>query len=89
MNQCATRDYDKLHKRVRVGFISKFFGIFEPHGMLLDGIMNYLPRSQFIIVALSIARTDGKPLNPTINDAADGDNQNLCYRIGQFDDTRL
>ena len=71
MNQCATRDYDKLHKRVRVGFISKFFGIFEPHGMLLDGIMNYLPRSQFIIVALSIARTDGKPLNPTINDAAD------------------
>ena len=29
----------KKAQPVRIGFISKFFGIFEPHGMLLDGIM--------------------------------------------------
>ena len=34
-------------RRVRVGFISKYFGIFEPHGLLLDGVMRYLPRDLF------------------------------------------
>jgi hypothetical protein len=34
-------------KRFTVGFISKFFGIFEPHGLLLDGVMKHLPRSHF------------------------------------------
>ena len=71
MNQNTTNNKKKKGKKVTVGFMSKFFGIFEPHGMLLDGIMKHLPRSRFISVALSIARTDGKPLNPTINFAAD------------------
>jgi predicted O-linked N-acetylglucosamine transferase (SPINDLY family) len=55
---------------VKVGFISKFFGIFEPHGMLLDGIMKYLPKSIFYVIALPIARTDGKPLSPVIRESA-------------------
>jgi tetratricopeptide (TPR) repeat protein len=52
--------------KARIGFISKFFGIFEPHGMLLDGIMKYLPRNQFEIICLIVARTDMKPASPTI-----------------------
>lgn len=54
-----------------MGFISKFFGVFEPHALLLDGVMKYLPRSQFVVVALPVARTDGKPLAPTVAEASD------------------
>lgn len=53
-------------RRVRVGFMSKFFGIFEPHGMLLDGFMRYLPKEMFDVVVLEVARTDGKPLAHSI-----------------------
>lgn len=56
-------------RRLRVGFISKFFGIFEPHGMLLDGTMQYLPRDQFEVVCLCVARTDFKPVSPRIEGA--------------------
>ncbi len=55
----------------RIGFCSKFFGIFEPHGMLLDGVMKYLPRDQFVVVCLAIARTDGKPLASTVAESCD------------------
>ena len=58
-------------RRARVGFISKFFGLFEPHGMLLDGVMQYLPRSRFHVVALPVARSDGKPLAPSVAQGAD------------------
>lgn len=53
-------------RKIRVGFMSKFLGIFEPHGMLLDGVMKYLPRDIFEVVVLAIARGDGKPLSSTI-----------------------
>lgn len=58
-------------RRARVGFMSKFFGIFEPHGMLLDGVMKYLPRDRFEVIALPVARGDGKPLSPTVQAASD------------------
>jgi Tfp pilus assembly protein PilF len=58
-------------RKVRVAFMSKFFGIFEPHGMLLDGVIKQLPRSQFYVIALPIARTDGKPLSPSVVEASD------------------
>jgi tetratricopeptide (TPR) repeat protein len=58
-------------RRARVGFISKFFGVFEPHGMLLDGVMQYLPRDRFEVIALPVARGDGKPLSPTVQAACD------------------
>jgi protein O-GlcNAc transferase len=58
-------------KKIKIGFLSKFFGLFEPHGLLLDGVMRYLPRSAFDVWALPIARTDGKPLAHTVQEAAD------------------
>ena len=58
-------------RRARIGFISKFLGIFEPHGMLLDGVMRYLPREHFLVVGLPVARGDGKPLSPTVASACD------------------
>lgn len=39
---------------VKIGFVSQFFGDHEPHGMLLDGIMNHLPRNAFHVVAFPI-----------------------------------
>lgn len=57
--------------KVRVGFLSKFFGIFEPHGLLLDGVMKYLPRNIFEVIALPVARTDGKPIDPSIVESCD------------------
>lgn len=58
-------------QRKRIGFMSKFFGIFEPHGMLLDGIMKYLPRNQFHVVCMLIARSDGKPPAPSVIESCD------------------
>jgi tetratricopeptide (TPR) repeat protein len=58
-------------RRARVGFISKFLGVFEPHGMLLDGVMQYLPRDRFEVIALPIAEAGGKPLSPTVQAACD------------------
>jgi hypothetical protein len=56
-------------KKTKVGFVSKFFGIFEPHGMLLDGVMRYLPRHYFEVVALPVARSDSKPVSPSVQEA--------------------
>jgi predicted O-linked N-acetylglucosamine transferase (SPINDLY family) len=67
----STVSVSNTSDRIRIGFMSKFFGVFEPHGMLLDGTMKYLPRSQFTVVCLPIARTDGKPLAPTLLEACD------------------
>ena len=57
-------------RKVKVGFISKFFGIFEPHGMLLDGVMKYLPRDRFVVYGLPVSQR-AKPMSPTIRDACD------------------
>lgn len=55
-----------LPRSARIGFFSKFFGIFEPHGMLLDGVMKYLPRDRFEVFGLPVSRADVKPLSPNI-----------------------
>ena len=57
-------------RKVKVGFISKFFGIFEPHGMLLDGVMKYLPRDRFVVYGLPVSQHD-KPLAPTVKESCD------------------
>src|SRR5690606_29028275 len=41
-------------KKIKVGFVSRFFGDHEPHGMLLDGIMQHLPRESFVVIALPV-----------------------------------
>ena len=58
-------------RKIKVGFVSKFFGVFEPHAFLLDGIMRYLPRSAFEVIAFPVSRNDGKPLAPGIAEGAD------------------
>jgi tetratricopeptide (TPR) repeat protein len=55
----------------RIGFVSKFFGIFEPHGMLLDGAMKYLPRDHFEVICLPVARSDGKPVASILSETCD------------------
>ena len=57
-------------RKVKVGFLSKFFSIFEPHGMLLDGVMKYLPRDRFEVYGLPVSQRS-KPMSPTIRDACD------------------
>lgn len=56
--------------RIKVGFMSKFFGVYEPHGMLLEGVMRYLPRDRFEVHALPISISD-KPISPVIENAVD------------------
>lgn len=58
-------------QKIRIGFLSKFFGIFEPHGMLLDGVLKYLPRHYFEVYLLPITRADPKILSPILQEAAD------------------
>mmetsp|Transcript_16074 Transcript_16074/g.35048 ORF Transcript_16074/g.35048 Transcript_16074/m.35048 type:complete len:1364 (+) Transcript_16074:87-4178(+) len=58
-------------RKVKIGFMSKFFGLFEPHGMLLDGVMKHLPRSQFTVYTLPVARSENKPLSPSVAEASD------------------
>jgi Tfp pilus assembly protein PilF len=62
---------DKISRKVRVGFMSMFFSIFEPHGMLLDGVMKNLPRSHFEVLAMPIVRNDGMPLSPSFIESCD------------------
>jgi hypothetical protein len=73
-----------ISRRARIGFLSKFFGIFEPHGMLLDGVMRYLPRDRFEVHALPVARGDGKPLSPAIASSCDAVHEvSLSYEHAQ------
>ena len=58
------------NKKVRIGFFSKFFGLFEPHGMLLEGVMKHLPRSIFHVIALPVTIWD-KPFSPDILNGSD------------------
>jgi len=58
-------------RKVRVAFVSRYFGVYEPHGMLLDGVMMYLPRDRFHVMALPVVGTDDKPLSYVIRDNVD------------------
>ncbi|GMH90681.1 hypothetical protein TL16_g11839 [Triparma laevis f. inornata] len=43
------------NKKIKIGFVSKFFGDFEPHGLLLEGVIRHLPRSIFQVYILPIS----------------------------------
>jgi tetratricopeptide (TPR) repeat protein len=61
-------------RRIKIGFISKSFGVFEPHGLLLDGVVRYLPRDRFQVFVLRIAlekEAAGHMTSPTLVDYAD------------------
>ena len=53
-------DVKKHRRRRRIGFLSKYFGEHEPHGLLLEGVVQYLPRDVFDVVLLPIA-SPGRP----------------------------
>jgi hypothetical protein len=57
-------------KKIRVGFVSKFFGEDEPHGELLEGVVAHLPRHMFTTIVLHIA-SPGQSVSPTLARAAD------------------
>ena len=39
----------------RIGFLSKLFAEHEPHGLLLEGVVQHLPRDRFVVVVLPVA----------------------------------
>ena len=66
--------FSDKESRIKIGFISKSFGVFEPHGLLLDGVVKYLPRSLFKVYVLRILlekETAGHMISPTLADFAD------------------
>jgi predicted O-linked N-acetylglucosamine transferase (SPINDLY family) len=66
----SSPEYGKS-SRIKVGFMSKYFGVYEPHGMLLDGIMKYLPRSLFEVFVLTFRPNEGKYLSPIVAKSSD------------------
>ncbi len=60
---------------VRIGFISKFFGNMEPHGMLLSGAMKHLQNDNihgpFTVIVCQIPSLNAEPLSEAVNKAAD------------------
>lgn len=74
----TTQDLHVLTRKVRIGFVSKYFNVYEPHGLLLEGVIKSLPRNQFtvcvgvVIGAGAAASTDGRDLLlPTLRQHAD------------------
>ncbi len=60
---------------VRIGFISKFFGNMEPHGMLLSGVMKHLRNDNihcpFTVIVCPIPSFNAEPLSDAVSKAAD------------------
>jgi Tfp pilus assembly protein PilF len=68
----ADRVKDELRSRkAKIGFISSFFYIAEPHGLLLDGIMKHLPSEHFEVHCLVVVNNASIPLAPSVSEAAD------------------
>jgi protein O-GlcNAc transferase len=60
-----------VSRKAKIGFISSFFYIAEPHGLLLDGIMKHLPRDYFEVHVLVVVNNSTIPLAPSVSEAAD------------------
>jgi predicted O-linked N-acetylglucosamine transferase (SPINDLY family) len=72
-------------RKIRVGFASKFFGVYEPHALLLDGVMRYLPRDIYEVIAFPVLRTDGKPLAVSIEKFVDKVVEVPLFNRGAFE----
>ena len=55
----------------RVGFVSKFFGEHEPHGLLLEGLVQHLPRDRFTVVVCPIASPGRPAASELLRESAD------------------
>lgn len=73
------------NRRVKVGFVSKFFGVYEPHALLLDGVMRYLPRDIYEVIAFPVVRNDGKPLAMSIDKFVDKVIEVPLFNRGAFE----
>ncbi|CAM9423075.1 unnamed protein product [Ectocarpus fasciculatus] len=62
------KQHQDVVRPIHVGFISKFFGEMEPHGMLLEGVILHLPRPRFRITVCAIG---GQP-SASLRAGADG-----------------
>ena len=70
----VSQESQRIRQPIRIGFMSKSFGVFEPHGLLLDGIVKYLPRSVFKVYVLRVMldnKSSEHMLSPTLEDYAD------------------
>ncbi|KAG5177604.1 hypothetical protein JKP88DRAFT_332224 [Tribonema minus] len=68
---------DGSKPRIRVVFVSAFLGQFEPHGMLVAGVVRGLPRPEFEVILARIPAKD-RPVEPSLAAAAE-DVINLAY----------
>ena len=57
-------------RKIRIGFLSKFFTMNHAHGQLLRGVISGLNRDHFLIVVVTIANPQ-EYLNPEVLDEAD------------------
>jgi protein O-GlcNAc transferase len=58
-------------QRIKVGFMSKFFGEGQPHGLLLEGQISGLPRDEFEVIVFEVPTESESRLNPVIFKSAD------------------
>ena len=69
-NSPPQRANSSSKKKIRVGFVSKFFVVNHAHGQLLEGIVAHLPRDSFEIIICAIPNPQ-QSLLPSISQTAD------------------
>jgi protein O-GlcNAc transferase len=55
-----------IAKPFKIGFLSKYFYEHEPHGLLLEGVLKYLPKHQFLKYLLPVVGNGHKPILPAL-----------------------
>ena len=58
-------------RRARIGFLSKLFAEHEPHGLLLEGVVQHLPRDRFVVVVLPVASLGRDAASELLRSSAD------------------
>ena len=56
--------------RIKIGFMSKFFGVGQPHGLLLEGVVANLPRDVYEVIVFEVPGIHST-LNPIMLKTAD------------------
>lgn len=67
----TSQNRSTARQQVRVGFVSKFFGEHEPHGLLLEGVVALLPRDKFRVLLFPIASPGRPAASEVLSQAAD------------------
>jgi len=57
-------------KKIKIGFMSKFFGVGQPHGLLLEGVIRHLPRDLYDVIVFVVPGTKSS-LTPELRASAD------------------